>query len=141
VAPQAVEGSPRKDDSDAGRSQPVTPAAPQRLQDAAGPSKSTLPGTGRDASMPSTQEFLSAVDAGDIAAVQRLLDGGQPIDARDQDGRTALTHAVLRSDAKMVSLLIARGASPRTADKSARTPLDYAAEANSSAVLDALGRR
>jgi hypothetical protein len=141
VAPEAMSGGQRRSEADVGRARLSTTPAPQPPQDSARSSTGALQGANRDARMQSAQEFISAVEAGDIAAVQRLLDSGQPVDARDQDGRTALTRAVLRSDAKMVGVLVARGANPRAADKSGRTPLDYASEANASAVLDALGRK
>jgi hypothetical protein len=141
TAAEAIKGGQRKDDADAGSARLSTTPAPQPAQDRARSSTSTAQGASRDARLQSAQEFFAAVEAGDIAVVQRLLDNGQPVDARDQDGRTALTQAILRSDARMVSVLIARGANPRAVDKSGRTPLDYAADANSSAVLDALGRK
>ena len=141
AVPEAIAGGQPRSAAEAGSARLIATPAPQPPQDSARSSAGSLQGASRDARMQSAQEFVSAVDAGDIAAVRRLLDSGQPVDARDPDGRTALMHAVLRSDTRMVSLLVARGANPRAADKSGRTPLDYASEANASAVLEALGRK
>ncbi len=141
AVPEGIAGGQPRSAAEAGSARLITTPAAQPLQDSARSSTGSLQGASRDARLQSAQEIISAVEAGDIAAVRRLLDSGQPVDARDPDGRTALTHAVLRSDTRMVSVLIARGANPRAADKSGRTPLDYASEANSSAVLEALGHK
>ena len=58
--------------------------------------------------------LVAAAEAGDLAALRRLLDAGTPVDARDARGRTALlaaTHAN-RAEAARLLTALARGAAP-----------------------------
>lgn len=68
-------------------------------------------------------KFLEAAKAGEVEAMKNLVAGGVDIDARDDEGRTALQHAAgaLRYDA--VKWLLENGAAPDLADKNGETPL------------------
>ena len=66
--------------------------------------------------------------------VKMLLDGGGQLHKEDEEGRTPLHWAVLRSlhfrteSKEMVQLLLERGAEPHKTDKWGRTPLQLATE-------------
>jgi ankyrin repeat protein len=60
-----------------------------------------------------------------IEAVKLCLERGADVNATDEDGLTALHHAVPRG-AGVVQLLVDHGASIETKDKRGRTPLDVA---------------
>lgn len=85
--------------------------------------------------------LLAAVAAGNDEAARRLLTTVDPDDERDAEGRTALALAVQRSDARLVALLLARGADPALPDRHGQTPMDLARALNDAAVLDALKAR
>lgn len=52
----------------------------------------------------------AAVKAGDVPALQALLDAGADVDAKDEHGQTALMNASRDGHTAMVRLLIDRGA-------------------------------
>ena len=52
----------------------------------------------------------AAVKAGDVAALEALLDAGADLNARDEQGQTALMNASRDGHTAMVRLLVARGA-------------------------------
>jgi hypothetical protein len=83
--------------------------------------------------------LLAAAAAGDADAVESLLRRVAPDTERDAQGRTALALAVLRSDSRSVSLLLAHGADRHRADLKGQTPLDEAIRLADPAVLKALG--
>ena len=83
--------------------------------------------------------LLAAVARGDASATERALAQTRPDAERDADGRTALALAVLRADARLVKLLLDKGASPLAADRFGQTPRGYAQAAGNQAVLQALG--
>jgi hypothetical protein len=60
-----------------------------------------------------------------IEAVRLCLDRGADVNAADEDGLTALHHAVVRGTG-VVRLLVEHGASLETKDKQGRTPLNVA---------------
>lgn len=64
-------------------------------------------------------ELLRAAEAGDLAALRRLLDAGVPVDSRDARGRTALLVATDANRIDAARLLIERGA-----DVNARDAID-----------------
>ena len=70
--------------------------------------------------------LLAAAEAGDLAAVRRLLDRGIPVDARDARGRTALLVATHADRVEVARLLIARGADVNARDDMQDTPFLYA---------------
>lgn len=52
----------------------------------------------------------AAVRAGDVPALEALLDAGADVNARDEHGQTALMNAARDGHAAMVRALVARGA-------------------------------
>lgn len=82
--------------------------------------------------------FLCAVEAGDLDKVKELLAGGVDVNAKDEDGKTALHRALLREDAKrsetwpqtaeLVKLLVESGADVSATDNDGRKSLDLAQE-------------
>jgi len=71
-------------------------------------------------------ELLQAVTAGDALAVQRELDAGTPVDARDGRGRTALLVATDRDHVEVARVLIAAGADVNAKDDIQDSPYLYA---------------
>jgi hypothetical protein len=72
--------------------------------------------------------YLDAIRKGDVAAVQRALDGGVPADTPFRYNRTALSFAADRGHVEVVRLLLAKGANPDAADTFYnQTALDWAA--------------
>jgi Ankyrin repeats (3 copies) len=56
-------------------------------------------------------QFLTyAAALGDLQTVEALLSHGVPVDARDQNGRTALNRAALAGQSRVVNYLLANGA-------------------------------
>ena len=85
--------------------------------------------------------LIAAVEAGDLDRIRQLLQSA-PADAeRGVDGRSALVHAVLRSNLPAVELLNAAGADSRLADRQGKTALDHAIAIGNPAILEALQRR
>jgi cytohesin len=58
------------------------------------------------------QAFTQAAQAGDVAQLRALLDAGTPVDARDQQGFTALMRAALGGQLDAFAALLAAGADP-----------------------------
>ena len=87
-----------------------------------------------------TSGLIASASVGDLEGLQRQLTTTQADSQRDSDGRTALAIAVLRSDVRMVSVLLTHGANRLSRDHQGRTPMDHAAAADNPAVLKALER-
>jgi len=68
----------------------------------------------------------TTVVSGDKQAIEDLLDEGADVNAKDEDGGTALSIGALRGDKEVASLLIAKGADV-DAREDGCTPLYYAA--------------
>ncbi len=84
--------------------------------------------------------LIRAAEAGDLAAIDRLLDdpaGGGP-DAPGAGGLTALMRAAARGNAQAVARLLARGAAVDAADAFGNTALMYACARGHEAVVVAL---
>jgi hypothetical protein len=76
---------------------------------------------------PAATAYLDAVRKGDVAAVQKALDGGVDVDTPFRYGRTALSFAADRGSVEIVRVLLARGAKPDVADTFYnQTPLAWA---------------
>jgi hypothetical protein len=72
----------------------------------------------------------AAAASGDSAGVNRLLDQGATLDARDDLGRTPLMMATLNGQAETVKILLGRGADPNIADNGGHTALQMAQSAH-----------
>jgi ankyrin repeat protein len=70
-----------------------------------------------------SQELIDAARAGDRERVASLLSAGAEVDARDEEGWTALMFAALRGDEAMVETLLAAGAEPNLRDANGETAL------------------
>ncbi len=66
--------------------------------------------------------LVRAAEAGDMAALLRLLDGGVPVDTRDAQGRTALLAATHAGQVDAARLLIGRGADVNATDAMQDSP-------------------
>ena len=86
--------------------------------------------------------LAAAARAGDLAAVERLLAEGHPVDGQRDEGGTPLWHACAGDGGDRVAVverLLAAGASPRRSDAGA-TPLHAAAARGPLALVEALIR-
>ena len=72
-------------------------------------------------------ELLLAVRNGDPLETEALLRAGADVDSADEEGTSALMHAVIESDARMVELLIEGGADVNASNRLGSTALMYAA--------------
>lgn len=66
-----------------------------------------------------------AARRGDFNRLEEVLRTGQTIDTPDDEGRTALHHAISAGQAEMVFYLLMAGANPNAADFKGGTPLMY----------------
>ena len=57
-----------------------------------------------------TEAWKAALKAGDLPALEALLDAGADVNAKDANGQTALMNAAREGHTPVVRLLIARGA-------------------------------
>ena len=73
-------------------------------------------------------DLREAAYENDLAAVQTLLAEGADIEARDNDGDTALHMAAIQASPAVIAALIAGGADPNALSTSDQTPLFHAAE-------------
>ena len=85
-------------------------------------------------------ELRRAAEIGDVAKLQGLLNlqSESVVDARDEDGRTALMLAILHGRAHAVNVLLAHGADPNVADAHGTTPLQAALAGHQTAIAAAL---
>lgn len=83
-------------------------------------------------------DLIAATYRKDRHAVGKLLAAGADVNGRDEDGRTALMHAVLDSDPNrsFIRYLLEQGAAPDIADANQRwTALHFAAQAQDADVV------
>jgi len=85
-------------------------------------------------------ELRRAAEIGDLPEMQTLLDKQPLIEARDENGRTALMLAALHGQSQAVDVLLAHGADPNAADGHGTTPLQAAVAGNQQAIAAALRR-
>jgi ankyrin repeat protein len=78
--------------------------------------------------------LFDAARQGDLAAVERLLADGTPVDERGRNAETPLMAAALAGEVAVAELLIARGADVMARNKGGLTPLHAAAYSGSEAV-------
>jgi hypothetical protein len=86
----------------------------------------------------------AAALAGEPAVVPLLLDGKADLQAKNEEGQTALHLAAATGQPKLTKFLIERGADPHERDFDGRTPLDYARKnyhPQTRAVLEGRGQR
>jgi ankyrin repeat protein len=83
---------------------------------------------GADAGSKSADGMLPLHVAGDRTAVEALLSAGTPVDAKSDEGSTALHYAAADlGSLDVLDALLARGANPHVRDVRGRTPLFLAA--------------
>ncbi|MGC9378265.1 ankyrin repeat domain-containing protein [Streptomyces sp. MH13] len=89
---------------------------------------------------PRSNELPGAAQAGDVEGVARLLDSGVPVDAVNDQARSALDLAVQENHVDVVRLLLAAGADPalHAGYYHDHTPLTYAASLGHTPVVEAL---
>ena len=85
-------------------------------------------------------ELRRAAEIGDLPEMQTLLDRQPLIEARDENGRTALMLAAVHGQSQAVDVLLAHGADPNAADGHGTTPLQAAVAGNQQAIAAALRR-
>ena len=68
-------------------------------------------------------DLVAAAARGDVASVRRLLAGGAYADARDRDGRTAVTAAAIGDHVDVARVLIDAGADVDLQDAERNNPL------------------
>ncbi len=79
--------------------------------------------------------LVAAAEAGDVAALRRLLDAGAAVDTRDDRGRTALLAATHANRVEAARLLIERGADVNARDAIQDSPFLYAGAEGRLAIL------
>jgi uncharacterized protein len=80
----------------------------------------------------------AASGRGNLESVRLLLAAGAEVDARDEDGATALGAAAAAGHLPVVEALLAAGANARHKDKRGQTPLTYAADHQHEQVVERL---
>src|SRR5262249_19544961 len=73
-----------------------------------------------------TLQDLAARDA--VPQIARAIKAGEPVDAVDDEGRTALHVAAKAPHLFSAMMLLSKGADPNARDRSQKTPLHYAAD-------------
>ena len=115
----------------------------------------------------SNENIIQAVKSGDYIRLKTLLDAGANVNARDDQRRSILMHAIVQGheikeqviqealgarveikglpapevtedQLRMVNLLLARGADVEAADQQGKTPMVLAVERDYSTIVDAL---
>ena len=71
------------------------------------------------------RELLDAVARGELKDVQRTVEAGADVNARDGRGETVLMRAVRRADSEIVQCLVEHGADVAAQDRAGRTALEY----------------
>ena len=92
-------------------------------------------GADKRARTPDSSELVDAAARGDVERVRRLLAEGVPVDARDGNGRTAVTAAALGDHVDVARVLIDAGADVDLQDTERNNPLLVTGETGSVAML------
>jgi ankyrin repeat protein len=91
-----------------------------------------------DANKKKTAAFIERAAFGDIAGMARLRKAGVPVDAKGEDGWTALLIAIDDDRREVVEWLLKHGADKNLANKDGDTPAMCAAYSQSSVCLNLL---
>ena len=108
------------------------------------PAVATAPAAEPAVITPKYNDVMTAVMVGDEDAVTQLLDLGWWVDKPSSDGFTPLMAAVMNRNARMVQMLLARGANPNAQAPGGVTALRLARDRNdaaTAAILEQLGAR
>jgi uncharacterized protein len=70
-------------------------------------------------------DLISAVKSADLEAVQACITACADLNARDEDGKTALIYAAKRGHVKIVDVLIAAGAEVNAEDSKGLTAFGH----------------
>jgi uncharacterized protein len=82
--------------------------------------------------------LADAAQAGDKAAIQKLIQAKTDVNAAQVDGATALHWAIYRNDPELVDVLVRAGANVKVASREGMTPLAMAALYGNPSVIDRL---
>ena len=82
--------------------------------------------------------LVEAATAGDLQQVRALLDAGEDVDVRGNQGNTPLALAALHGHAEVVGLLLQHGAAPDARSETGHNPLMFAGSFDHREVVDLL---
>jgi ankyrin repeat protein len=88
-----------------------------------------------------TARFFAAAESGNVQEVDRLLDAGADVDARDNQGETPLFSAAFSGSREIAESLIAHGADINAMDREGSTPLHKAAYQSRRELVELLIRK
>jgi len=114
------------------------PSAPARLDPAAPSTVSTARSVAPRRPTRPGSDLFDAIEQGRADEVTRLLDGGQNINSRDENGWTPLIAAANQGQTEIVQLLLARGADASLKDYEGYTALRYARTGGYSRIVELL---
>jgi predicted Zn-dependent protease len=116
-----------------------SPAAPRPIIDTGAPStvSAARPVAARRPDR-AGRDLFDAIEQGRTDEVTRLLDGGQNINSRDENGWTPLIAAANQGQTEIVQLLLARGADASLKDYEGYTALRYARTGGYSRIVELL---
>ena len=80
----------------------------------------------------------TAAKKGDLARVQKELDGGADVNEKDENGVTPLHEAAWHGRKEIAELLLAKGADVNAKDDGGLTPLDWAIQRDQTETADLL---
>ncbi len=84
------------------------------------------------------RHWFEAASAGNVAKLQVLLSQGTPVDAVDENGKTALIHAIEGGRQEVIGALLAAGADPNASQDPRTTPLRQAVWLGQTKIIRAL---
>ena len=87
------------------------------------------------------EELIHAIQSGDLPSVQRLVNKGANVEAKDASGATPLFAAIEWGDPSIVKFLLDHGARVDAKDENGTTPLMEAARYDNAAIFEALLRK
>lgn len=83
-------------------------------------------------------DWFQIVSDGDLPEVQQMIASGQDINAKDEEGFTALMLAVMDEQFELTKLLLASGADVNVVDSDGDTPLISAVMSRNTTILQVL---